>query len=233
MEWSKLFASLPDNPRVQAAEDDGGAGWLLIQSFCYCTSAESGGFIPKTQVPRFGGPRLRQRVAVLVREGLWITASGDYLLDPEIWNEDRNLSDSAEKKRQADRERIAAKRAAAKASSNGHLSRDSRATGGATSSRDSRTVDKKRVDLSVVYVGDQSPERNAQSDTEIDEILKTIIQAIYERTSRCIDADWAAKIRAHILGGHKAGNPAAYVKTVIENEPDPHTRFLPQYGGTA
>ena len=90
-----------------------------------------------------------------------------------------------------------------------------------------------RPDLSVVYVGNQSPERNARSDTEIDEISETIIQTIYAATSRVIDAEWAAKIRAHILDGHKAGNPVAYVKAVIENEPDPHTRFLPHYGGTA
>jgi hypothetical protein len=119
VEWSKLYASLPDDPRVQAAEDNGGAGWLLTQSFCYCTSAESGGFIPHTQVPRFGGQRLKQRVAALAREGLWITVEGGWLIDPELWNEDRNLSDSAEKKRKADRERIAIKRAAAKAAQNG------------------------------------------------------------------------------------------------------------------
>jgi len=153
MEWCKLFANLPDHPRVQAAEDNGGAGWLLAQSFCYCTRAESDGFIPYTQVPRFGGERLKQRVAALVREGLWIADDdlGGYLLDPEIWNEDRNLSDQAEKKRKADRLRMAAKRAAERASGasqNGHMSRDSRATRSATPSatsrRDSRTVEKRR-----------------------------------------------------------------------------------------
>ncbi len=90
-----------------------------------------------------------------------------------------------------------------------------------------------RPGLSVVSVGNQSPERNARSDTGIDEISTTIIQTIYECTSRVIDVTWAEKIRDHILGGHKAGNPVAYVKAVIENEPDPHTRFLPLYGGTA
>jgi hypothetical protein len=90
-----------------------------------------------------------------------------------------------------------------------------------------------RPDLSVVYVGDQSPERNARGDTEIDPIIETIIQEIYAATNRVIDADWAVKIRDHILNGHKAGNPVAYVRAVIENEPDPHTRFLALYVGTA
>lgn len=80
--------------------------------------------------------------------------------------------------------------------------------------------------LSVVDVGNQSADRNARGDPEIDEILKTIIQAIYAATSRVIDAAWAAKIRDHILNGHKAGNPAAYVRKVIENDPDPYARFL-------
>jgi hypothetical protein len=80
--------------------------------------------------------------------------------------------------------------------------------------------------LSVVDVGNQSADRNARGDPEIDEILKTIIQTIYAATSRVIDAAWAAKIRDHILNGHKAGNPAAYVRKVIENDPDPYARFL-------
>ena len=80
--------------------------------------------------------------------------------------------------------------------------------------------------LSVVDVGNQSADRNARGDPEIDEILKTIIQTIYDTTSRVIDAVWAAKIRDHILNGHKAANPAAYVRAVIERDPDPRTRFL-------
>ena len=81
---------------------------------------------------------------------------------------------------------------------------------------------------SVVEVGNQSSRRNARDGPEIDEILKTIIQAIYETTDRVIDAAWAAKIRDHILNGHQAGNPVAYVRAVIENDPDPRTRFLEQ-----
>jgi hypothetical protein len=83
-----------------------------------------------------------------------------------------------------------------------------------------------RPDQSVVYVGNQSADRNARSDPEIDEILETIIQTIYATTSRVIDAAWAAKIRDHILNGHRAANPVAYVRAVIEKDPDPRTRFL-------
>ncbi|HXJ26050.1 MAG TPA: hypothetical protein VNH17_10125 [Streptosporangiaceae bacterium] len=83
------------------------------------------------------------------------------------------------------------------------------------------------MSTSVVDVSDQSSRRNARGDPVIDEIIK----AIYAATSRVIDEAWAAKIRDHILGNHSAANPAAYVRKVIENDPDPHTRFLEHYGG--
>ena len=120
MEWGRLYANLPDEPRVQAAEDDGGAFGLLTESMCYCTRAETSGFIPDSQVRRFLCHR-PARVTALAREKLWIRDDyrRGYVLDPEIWTEERNLSDSADKKRQADRDRIAAKRAAARAGQNG------------------------------------------------------------------------------------------------------------------
>lgn len=122
MEWSRLYANLPDLVRVQAAEDNGGAFGLLAESMCYCTDAESGGFIPDSQLRRFLCYR-PARVAALAREDLWQRDDkrNGYVLNPEIWNEERNLSDSAERKREADRARIAARRAAGRlAAQNGH-----------------------------------------------------------------------------------------------------------------
>jgi hypothetical protein len=121
MEWGRLYARLPDDIRVQAAEDNGGAFGLLVESMCYCTSAESEGFIPDSQLRRFLGFK-PGRVTALVREELWQRDDkrSGYTLNPEIWTEERNLSDSAEHKREADRRRMAAKRAAARAGQNGH-----------------------------------------------------------------------------------------------------------------
>jgi hypothetical protein len=122
MEWGRLYANLPTLTRVQAAETDGGAFGLLVESMCHCTSAESEGFIPDGQLRRFLSYK-PGRVAALVREELWLRDEkrDGYVLNPEIWNEERNLSDSAERKRAADRDRIAAKRAAARfAELNGH-----------------------------------------------------------------------------------------------------------------
>jgi hypothetical protein len=154
MEWSRLYANLPDLPPVQAAEySEPGAFGLLVQSICYCTRAESEGFIPHTQVPRFGGARLRQRVGALLGEKLWAIAEDGYVINPDIWCEERNLSDSAERKRVADRERMRTKRAAdreraeqgdSSATVSRDMSRDRRATGPATRSSDSRTLEKRR-----------------------------------------------------------------------------------------
>lgn len=121
MEWGRLYGNLPDITRVQAAEADGDAFGLLAESMCYCTAAESDGFIPDTQVRRFLCFK-PGRVKALAREELWIRDNGrrGYSLDPVVWSEERNLSDAAEKKRKADRERIAAKRAADRAGQNGH-----------------------------------------------------------------------------------------------------------------
>ena len=121
MEWGRLYGNLPDLVRVQAAEDNGGAFGLLVESMCYVTTAESGGFIPDSQLRRFLGYK-PGRVTALVREELWRRDEkrSGYTLDPEIWTEERNLSDAAEKKREADRRRIADKRAAARAGQNGH-----------------------------------------------------------------------------------------------------------------
>jgi len=120
MEWGKLYANLAHEPRVQAAEDDGGAFGLLTESMCYLTSAETGGFIPDSQVRRFVCYK-QARVAALAREGIWIRSGerSGYTMDPAIWTEERNLSDSAERKKEADRLRIKAKRDAARAAADG------------------------------------------------------------------------------------------------------------------
>jgi hypothetical protein len=138
MEWCRLYASLDGNDRVQAAESAAeNSAWLLVQSMMFCTLAENGGRIPLTQVPRFGGRNTEQRTKALVSEGLWIPCERYYLLDPDIWNEEKHLSDSAERKRAADAERQRRKRARDRAAQ-GDSSRDMSHGSHTTESRDSR-----------------------------------------------------------------------------------------------
>lgn len=244
MEWGKLFANLPDDPRVQAAEADGGAGWLLVQSIAYCTRAEHAGFVPRTQVEMFGGPRLKQRVAALVREQLWLVVDGGYRLNPDIWSEERNLSDSAEKKRDADRKRIAAKRAAERAAQDGQdapVSPDSRATcsatgsatGPATCRSDSRGLEKRREEIPVPVVSHPSVDegRGNDDDDDIDELASAVVAAVRDRTGRVITVAEANAVAARVLAraaekGLTVHRPPRYVAAAIAAEPDLYASLL-------
>jgi hypothetical protein len=59
------------------------------------------------------------------------------------------------------------------------------------------------------------------------DVTEEIIRAIYDRTSRVIDAEWAAKIAGHILGDRHVRDPAGYCRKAIESDPNPQVRFLP------
>jgi hypothetical protein len=247
MEWGRLYANLPDDPRVQRAEADGGAGWLLIESMCYCTSAETGGFIPHTQIERFGGgASKKKKIAALVRERLWLPVGDGYTLNPDLWTEERNLSDSAEKKREADRKRIAAKRAAEKAAQNGHLpdadmSRDSRATCRATHDTsmdatcrsDSRSIEKRREETSTAEAVSHPTVTGARrtDDDDGDELASAVITAVLDRTGTLIEVPEARAVAAKVLAraaesGVAVHHPPRYVAAAVAQEPDLYESLL-------
>jgi hypothetical protein len=244
VEWGKLFANLPDDPRVQAVEANGGGAWLLVESMCYCTRAERGGFIPYTQVERFGGAKLKQRVAALVGERLWLLVEGGYLINPDIWNEQRNLSDSAEKKKRADRERLAAKReadtraravdgaAAASRDRSRDRSCDSRATDRATGRSDNRHVEKSRAEKTLVTAEVSHhlavPDARARDD---DSVISAVAAAAAARTGAPVPDD---QVRSAVAVIHRriteAGivihHPATYFAAAVRDEPDVYGLLL-------
>jgi hypothetical protein len=242
MEWGRLYANLADDPRVQRAEHTDGAGWLLIESMCYCTSAETGGFIPYTQIERFpGGSRKPKKIAALVRETLWLPVEDGYLLNPDLWTEERNLSDSAEKKKEADRNRQRAKRAkeaAEKAAKNGDLSRDmSRdssatrrathdATDNATCRSDSRTVEKRREEIDSDVVSHRTVVVARQPDDDDHELVAEVVAAFAARTGQGLSDVDARVVAATVLGragdgGVTVHHVPRYVAAAIAAEPDP------------
>ena len=87
------------------------------------------------------------------------------------------------------------------------------------------------IDKSFTSLGDQSADRSDRVPD--DPILIMIIQTLYAQTDCVVSADWAVKVRNNILTGQPVANPVAYVKAVIEREPDPRTRFLPLYRESA
>jgi len=136
VEWCRLYARLPDDIAIQRAGER--AAWLFVLGMCYCTSEESDGFIPVTQLPRFGLPQTSARVHALVREGLWTKADRGYTVTR--WRDLQTPTDRIERKRKADRERQAAKREEERrALHNGDVAHDTSAT-----SQESRVTEESR-----------------------------------------------------------------------------------------
>lgn len=224
VEWGKLYANLVDDPRVQAVEDECGGAWLLIESMCYCTRAESDAFIPHTQVQRFGGGEMRAtRVAALVRERLWIEVERGYMLDPELWSEDRNLNGSAERKKEADRNRQRKNRAekaargATVAESVADLSRDNPATCRATGSRDDRALDQSREDQSSSSVVGQLQQPDARATDDDDGLVASVAVKASAKAKRPVSAAEAQAIIATVLErAERAGTPVHNVKRYVE-----------------
>ena len=66
---------------------------------------------------------------------------------------------------------------------------------------------------------------NASSDARASpETIESIITEIRDTTGRIIDAAWAARIAADVLGDRPVASPAAYIRQAIRREPH---RFLP------
>ena len=62
-----------------------------------------------------------------------------------------------------------------------------------------------------------------------DRLIDLIISELLKATGKNVDRQWAAKTRDYILENRTVTDPAAYVRQVIRNDPDPRTRFLPVY----
>lgn len=82
------------------------------------------------------------------------------------------------------------------------------------------------------YMADVSNPATASSALTTPDVIEAIIQEIYDRTSRVVDAEWALKIAGHILGDRSVHDPAGYCRKAIQKEPNPQVRFLPHYPET-
>jgi hypothetical protein len=70
---------------------------------------------------------------------------------------------------------------------------------------------------------------NGSSGRVSQELIDLIIAEVHKVTGRYLDAEWAQRTYATILGGRHPTDPAAYLQRAIQNEPDPKKRFLPLY----
>lgn len=220
MPWFPVDDSFHSHPKALATSLAARGLWVTAGS--WSSAHLTDGVVPVHVLASLGGtPEL---AAELVAAGLWRRTRQGYVFHDWLdWGSKRTAAEIRElRKVRAESGRkggVASGKARSKPEAKTKQVASRLPRGGLNPNTTTKTK-------SVVDVDDQSSRRNARDDPEIDEILKTIIQAIYATTSRVIDAAWAAKIRDHILNGHQAGNPVAYVRAVIEKDPDPRTRFL-------
>lgn len=214
MPWFPVDDSFHSHPKALATSLAARGLWVTAGS--WSSAHLTDGVVPVHVLASLGGtPEL---AAELVAAGLWGRARQGYVFHDWLeWGSKR----SAEEIRQLRKVRAENGRKGGVASGKARSKPEAK-TKQLASRLPRGGLNPSPYPQSVVDVGDQSSRRNARDDPVIDEIIK----AIYATTSRVIDAGWAAKIADHILGNHDAANPAAYVRTVIENDPDPRTRFL-------
>ncbi|MBM4608175.1 hypothetical protein GS416_05800 [Rhodococcus hoagii] len=120
MEWfamsSKFYIDLDDQGVSEAAQT------LLMRVCGYIADNETGGYIAKSALKKLGLSRLSRRVDELIGERIMIETVDGSGYNVPAWPKWNGPLERQVKKRKADRERIAEKRAEAE------MSRDIRAT---------------------------------------------------------------------------------------------------------
>jgi hypothetical protein len=119
MPWVRIDDQFPDHPKVVAAGQ--AAAWLYVTGLCYCNRMLTDGFIPIDQVARLVpyGAKLAPK---LVEVGLWIQttrdgAEGFAVHDYHVYQPTREEV-LADRKKNAERQKRARERAAAKRTRN-------------------------------------------------------------------------------------------------------------------
>jgi hypothetical protein len=120
MPWVRIDDQFPDHPKVVAAGQ--AAAWLYVTGLCYCNRMLTDGFIPADQVARLVpyGAKLAPK---LVEVGLWtVTTRQDAEgYDVHDYHEYQPTREQvlAERHKNAERQKRARERAAAKRTRNG------------------------------------------------------------------------------------------------------------------
>lgn len=103
MDWFKAYSDESERPEAQGLTD--AAFRLWYDGRCYIARNESDGFIPGTQLPRFGRHGSTRNARALVDAGFWLEAPTGWI-DPRWEHEQKSAADmEANRKRTADRVR--------------------------------------------------------------------------------------------------------------------------------
>ena len=102
MEWYKAWANEPERPETQMLND--AAFRLWHDGRCYIARTESDGFIPETQLPRFGRHGNRRTAAALVQAGVWDVALSGWI--DVRWEDEQRSAAGMEETRKRTAERV-------------------------------------------------------------------------------------------------------------------------------
>lgn len=101
MEWCRLYARMPRDPKIRRAGPM--AGWLFVVGMCHVTEQETDGFIGAEDVPTFAIPRVDRLIEVLVREGLWLAVDGGWQISR--WQDRQEAAEVMQRRRELGRKR--------------------------------------------------------------------------------------------------------------------------------
>ena len=217
MPWFPVDDKFHSHPKVMATSPAALGLWVVAGS--WSSDYGTDGVVRDEQLLRLL-PDAAPLAAELVATGLWKRIRGGYAFhDWTEWGSKR--SGAADKELRAKRAEAGRK-------------------GGVASGKSRSTPEAKTKQLASAF-GSPGLEPQIQSQSMADvsnpatgssgrvsqDVIEAIIRAIYDRTSRVVDAEWAEKIAGHILGDQHVRNPAAYCRKAIAAEPSPQVRFLP------
>ncbi|WP_043644131.1 hypothetical protein [Nocardioides alkalitolerans] len=102
MDWVKLPTNYYLDPAIIAAGDE--AEMLFVRAFAYAGDHETDGMIPAAAIIRLTPHNPAERVAALLREGLWVEVENGYRI-ARWWDDLQETAASLEGKRAAERDR--------------------------------------------------------------------------------------------------------------------------------
>jgi hypothetical protein len=216
-EYIRVDVLMPGNPKLDGLTY--AAKWTLIELWCHCGHHLTDGFVRDAVWGRTGTALARQ---MLVKRGLARRVRGGYQMHDYLEHQ-RSRAEVLELKEK--RRKAGEKGGHAKASATASAIASAKQVLYQNASKPLAEAEAEaEADFLGADVGNQSSDRNARDD-----LTDLIINELRMVTGRIIDRQWAAKTRGYILDGRHPADPAAYIRTVIRNEPDPKTRFLPLY----
>jgi hypothetical protein len=211
-EYVRVDVLLPVNHKLDGLNSS--AKWTLIELWAHCGQHLTDGFVRDAMWRRFGTPAGRR---ALVDHGLAERVDGGYQMHDYLQHQRSRaeVEDLREKRRKAGE-----KGGKAKANAKQVLEQVLEQNASKPLAEAEAEAEISTADLINRTNGHLPPA------TRIDQMIMAEILAV---TGRHVSAEWAARVRGHVLGGRQPADPMAYVRQAIRAEPDPKKRFLPLY----